>query len=83
MQTIEEIQIEALQNAIEHFGLSTKFKLHIDYLADKNKKADNKKKYFIGCNCNDYTYSPRMTYNECNNYIMGMAFNKHNINKQI
>jgi hypothetical protein len=79
MDTIETIQIKSLQNAIEHYGLSKQFKLHIDYLADKNKKADNKKKYFVGCN--EHTYSPKMTYNECNHYIMGLAFYKANSNK--
>lgn len=69
-------QLEALQNALNHFGLAEQCTIYINYEADKRKEEKNRRRYFISFN--ESSYSPQMTYNECNHFILGMEFMKKN-----
>ena len=69
-------QMEALQNALNSFGL-TNINLHEKQYSDKRKKVS---KFFL--QQGEETISPVLDYNEMNHFILGMgAMQKLTINK--
>ena len=65
METIT--QLEALNNAISHFGLKNII-LHEKQYSDKRKKVS---KFFLQDGAK--TISPLLDYNEMNHFILGMG----------
>ena len=65
METIT--QLEALNNAVSHFGLKNVI-LHEKQYSDKRKKVS---KFFLQDGAK--TISPVLDYNEMNHFILGMG----------
>ena len=71
-------QMEALQNALNYFGLENVI-LHEKQYSDKRKKVS---KFFLQQGAK--TISPVLNYNEMNNFILGMdAMQKLTNNKTL
>ena len=69
-------QLEALQNALNSFGLKN-INLHEKQYSDKRKKVS---KFFL--QQGEETISPVLDYNEMNHFILGMgAMQRLTINK--
>lgn len=64
----EEREAQALQNALDHFGLKIALVRH--YFSDNRKKT---KFYLQGA---EHNSSPVFDYNQMNIYILGLGFHK-------